>query len=100
MIQAKLDVVNHILVIQGQIDFTNAEKIYKQGLQAILKQSSFPVVIDLSALEQGNTLVLAVFVQWLRHVPNMSDLVFKSVPDKMLKIIESCHLQHQLKMVA
>ncbi|SDC24372.1 STAS domain-containing protein [Acinetobacter boissieri] len=98
--RAELNVVNQSLVVKGQIDFTNAEQVYQQGLGAILKQTSFPVVIDLSALEHGNTLVLAVFVQWIRQVPNVNDLVFKSVPKKMLKIIESCHLEHQLNMVA
>lgn len=98
--RAELAVVNQALVIQGKIDFTNAEQVYQQGLEVILKQASFPVVIDLSALEHGNTLVLAVFVQWLRQVPSFDDLVFKSVPNKMLKIIQSCHLEHQLKMVA
>ncbi|MBF7684181.1 STAS domain-containing protein [Acinetobacter sp. B5B] len=98
--RAEINVVNQNLVIRGQIDFNNAEQVYKQGLAMILKQSSVPVVIDLSALEHGNTLVLAVFIQWLRQMPNVSDLAFKSVPNKMLKIIQSCHLEHELHMIA
>lgn len=95
----KLEFVQQSLIIDGKIDFSNAEYAYKQGLTLILNQSHFPVVIDLSKLEHGNTLVLAVFVQWLRKVPQFDDLVFKAMPDKMLKIVQACHLEKQLKML-
>ena len=50
-------------------------------------------------LEQGNTLSLAVLVQWLRQTPENKGLHFKNVSDKMLKIIQACHLQDDLKLI-
>lgn len=88
------------LVLSGHIDFNNAAQVYTHGLAIIHQQSNFPLVVDLSGLEHGNTLALAVLVQWLRHTPQAQGLQFKAVPDKMLKIIQSCHLQDDLQLIA
>lgn len=90
---------NQELVVSGKIDFENAEQQYQAGLKIIRQQKDFPLVIDLSQLEHGNTLALAVLVQWLRHTPQKSGLHFKNVPAKMLKIIQSCHLQDDLHLI-
>lgn len=88
------------LILVGTIDFKNAETVYQQGLSLILQNKQDKIFADLSQLEHGNTLALAVFVQWLRHTPELNGLIFKAVPDKMLKIIQSCHLEKELQMVS
>ncbi|MEB3754675.1 STAS domain-containing protein [Acinetobacter sp. MD2(2019)] len=87
------------LVLSGHVDFKNAAQLYNQGLEIIRKQANFPLVVDLSGLEQGNTLALAILVQWLRQTPQANGLHFKAVPSKMLKIIQACHLQDDLAFI-
>ena len=48
------------LHVCGKIDYSNAEQYYRKGLQEIQAQAQFPVVVNLSQLEQGSTLALAV----------------------------------------
>ena len=62
--------LNQQLVVSGKIDFENAEQQYQAGLAIIKKQQSFPLVVDLTELEHGSTLALAVLVQWLRDSKN------------------------------
>jgi len=95
-----IKLLNQELVLSGKIDFANAEAVYRQGLGLIQSQSQFPLVVNLAELEQGNTMVLAVLVQWLRKTPNAQGLQFKAVPEKMLKIIQACHLQDDLQLIA
>ena len=78
------------LIVTGKIDFTNANQVFEQGKQYLLSCQS----VDLSALEQGNTLTLAVLVQWLRLAPQLR---FEHIPEKMMKIIQSCHLENIIK---
>ena len=86
--------------VSGKIDYSNAEKYYQQGVKLIQSQNQFPVVINLAKLEQGSTLALAVLVRWLRQTPQLQGLQFKAVPEKMMKIIQACHLQDDLKVIA
>ena len=85
--------------VSGKIDYSNAEQYYQKGLNVIQAQSQFPVVVNLSQLEQGSTLALAVLVRWLRQTPNAQGLQFKAVPEKMMKIIQACHLEHDLQLI-
>ena len=85
--------------VAGKISFENAEQYYQAGLQQIQQASQFPLVFNLSQLENGSTLALAVLVRWLRSAPSLNSLHFKSVPDKMMKIIQSCHLEHDLNLI-
>ena len=87
------------LHVCGKIDYSNAEQYYRKGLQEIQAQAQFPVVVNLSQLEQGSTLALAVLVRWLRQTPDARGLQFKAVPAKMLNIIQACHLQNDLKLL-
>lgn len=89
---------NQQLMLVGQIHFANAEQVYQQGLQ-IIQSQSLPLVINGEALEHGNTLALAIFVQWIRQVPHTHDLVFKSLTTKMLKILQASHLEHELTVI-
>ena len=86
------------LWVSGKIDFDNAEDYYQQGLK-LIQQQSFPLLVNLSELEQGSTLALAVLVRWLRQTPQAQGLHFQGVPAKMLKIIQSCHLEHDLILI-
>ncbi|NHC03868.1 STAS domain-containing protein [Acinetobacter sp. 187] len=87
------------LKVSGKIDYDNAEQYYQSGIQQIKQHAQFPLVVNLAELEQGSTLALAVFIRWLRQTPDPQSLVFKSVPTKMMKIIQSCHLEHDLKLI-
>ena len=86
------------LYLQGKINAENAEKVYQQGWIIVSEQTQ-PLVVNLSQLEQGSTLALAVLVRWLRQTPQAQGLVFKAVPNKMLNIIQACHLEHDLKFI-
>ena len=91
--------IDQQLIVSKTIDFANAEQVYLIGLKHIQQHKEFPLVVDLAQLEHGNTLSLAVLVQWLRQTPENKGLHFKNVPEKMLKIIQSCHLQDDLKLI-
>ncbi len=69
--------LNQQLVVSGKIDFENAEQQYQAGLAIIKKQQSFPLVVDLTELEHGSTLALAVLVQWLRETPKILVCILK-----------------------
>ncbi|TCB34568.1 anti-sigma factor antagonist [Acinetobacter sp. ANC 4910] len=90
--------VNQELQVTGKIDYDNAEQYYQQGLALIQKQP-LPVVVNLAQLQQGSTLALAVLVRWLRQTPQAQGLQFKAVPEKMMKIIQACHLQDDLQII-
>lgn len=90
---------NQELHVSGKIDYENAETVYKDGLKLIQNENDFPMTVNLSQLEHGSTLALAVLVQWLRETPQSEGLSLKSVPEKMMKIIQACHLQDDLKII-
>lgn len=85
-----VELKGHQLVVTGKIDFINANQVFEQGKQYLSACQS----VDLGALEHGNTLALAVLVQWLRLAPQLS---FEHIPEKMMKIIQSCHLENTIK---
>ncbi|OTG81351.1 toluene tolerance protein [Acinetobacter sp. ANC 5054] len=87
------------LVVSGKIDYENAEQYYQDGLKLIQQQQAFPLVVNLAELEHGSTLALAVLVRWLRQTPKTQGLQFKAVPEKMMKIIQACHLEHDLQLI-
>ena len=91
--------IDQQLIVSKTIDFANAEQVYRTGLKHIQQHKAFPLVVDLAQLEQGNTLSLAVLVQWLRQTPDNKGLHFKNVSEKMLKVIQACHLQDDLKLI-
>lgn len=90
---------NQEMNVLGQINYDNAEAYYQSGLNLIQQHLQFPMVVNLSQLEHGSTLALAVFIRWLRQTPDVSSLHFKAVPEKMMKIIQSCHLEHDLTII-
>ena len=91
--------IDQQLIVSKTIDFENAAEVYQAGLTYIQQHQSFPLLVDLAQLEHGNTLSLAVLVQWLRQTPENKGLHFKNVSEKMLKIIQASHLQDDLKLI-
>ena len=89
---------NQELCVTAKIDAQNAEQVYQQGLK-LIQQQQLPVVVNLAEMQHGSTLALAIFVQWLKQTPQTQDLKFKAVPEKMLKIIQACHLEHDLNLI-
>ena len=94
-----IELSNQELYVSGKIDFSNAEQYYQKGLQ-LIRQQQLPLVVNLAQLQHGSTLALAVLVQWLRQTPEAKGLQFKAVPEKMMKIIQACHLQDDLQLIA
>ena len=90
---------NQELQVSGKIVADNAQSYYLDGLRVIQSQDKFPVVVNLAGLKQGSTLALAVLVRWLRQTPQARGLQFKAVPEKMMKIIQACHLQDDLQII-
>lgn len=78
----------------GKIDFNNANQVLRDGVRLLQVQDTFPVMLDLSELQHGNTLALAICIQWLRVCPKVTDLRLVNVPVKMLGIIRASHLEH------
>ena len=89
---------NAELWLQGNIDQDNAATIYSKGL-ALIQQQTLPVTVNLSAMSHGSTLALAVLVQWLKQTPQAQGLRFKAVPERMMKIIQACHLEHDIQFI-
>nr|WP_154771900.1 STAS domain-containing protein [Acinetobacter portensis] len=87
------------MVVSGKIDYDNAEEYYQEGLAILQTKIELPAVVDLSQLEHGSTLALAVLVRLLRQTPNSNGLKFKSVPAKMMNIIQACHLESDLQLL-
>ena len=90
---------NQELTVSGAINFENAETLYLNGLRIIQMQQQYPIIVNLSQLKAANSLTLAVLVRWLRQTPEAKGLLFKAVPEPMLKIIQSCHLENDLQMI-
>ena len=95
-----IEIIHQELHVSGKIDYANAENYYQQGLKLIQAQNQFPLVVNLARLEHGSTLALAVLVQWLRQTPQAQGIQFKAVPERMMKIIQACHLQNDLLLIA
>lgn len=91
---ATLQLGGQVLQVIGQVNYFNAEEIYQQGRKLFAQHSDWPIQINLSQVEQGNTLLLAMIIQWLRQCPKMDSLALVQVPEKMLGIIKASHLEH------
>jgi phospholipid transport system transporter-binding protein len=91
----RIELRDQALHLQGKINPENAEQVYQHGLAMFAKQQH-PIVINLSQLENGSTLALAVLIRWLRQTPDAKGLIFQAVPKKMMNIIQACHLEKDL----
>ncbi len=91
---AKIEWRDTQLYITGAVSFENATSVYEAGKFALQEGNQFPLNVNLSEIEQPNTLLLAVLIQWLRACPTFDSLKFVAVPDKMRGIIYASNLQH------
>lgn len=90
----QVQLVDSTLAVSGKIDFDSAESVYQQGLVALKGVQKWPIVIDLSHAEHGNTLLLSIILQWLKQCPNIESIKIGEMPPKMKGIIEASHLEH------
>lgn len=90
---ANVQLANNQLVVSGQVNFENAASIYQQGLERLKGIQHWPVHINLSQVEQGTTLLLAIILQWLKKCPDMQSLRLVKVPNQMQGILAASHLE-------
>ena len=83
----------NILSLSGKVDFSNAEDLYNQGLALLKSVKTWPVIVDLSQIENGNTLLLAMILQWLKQMPDTQSLRLGQVPSQMMGILQASHLE-------
>ena len=91
MVQLSLE--QNMLKLTGQLNYLNAAQCYQDGFNLLKSTSSKEILVDLSELEQATTLVLAIFIQWIRQLPQ-KHLMLSKIPDKMLGILRASHLEH------
>ena len=92
MKQVQID--HQTLKVSGKIDYETAERVYHDGILALKSVRNWPIVIDLVNAEQGNTLLLAIILQWLKQCPSIDSIKIGQMPPKMKGIIEASHLEH------
>jgi phospholipid transport system transporter-binding protein len=90
---AKLALEQQQIIVIGQIDYENAESVYAQGLALIHQVEHWPIQVNLAQLLNGNTLALAVLIQWLRACPAQAAMQLIHVPEKMQGILRASHLE-------
>lgn len=86
------------LWLQGRVDFDNADAVLQSGRQLLSQLSMFPIAVNLSHLEQGSTLVLAIIMQWLRQLSQSDGLYLIHSPAKMQGILAASNLQHLVRV--
>ena len=94
---AKVEFEQGQLWIKGRMTFDNADDLFKQGVALLQHQQTFPLAINVSDLEQGNTVALAVILQWLRRCRNPDDLYVVHMSEKMQRIVAASNLQFLLR---
>ncbi len=93
---AQLSETNHTLTLSGVVDFNNANALYEQGLRWLKGSSSQALTLDLSALEQSNSLTLAIILQWIRHLAPQQRLILRNTPLKLADIMQASNLKEVL----
>lgn len=88
---AQLSLTGQQLSIIGEVNFDNADQVLQQGL-VLIKNMQSPLSINLSQLVQGNSLVLAVIVQWLRSRSGQT-VTISAVSPKMQGVIRASNLE-------
>lgn len=84
---AQLSCTENTILVQGVIDYRNADALCEQGL-SYLNQIKSQAVIDLAALESPSTLVVAVLLRWLRIASaKKCTITLTNVPEKCQSII-------------
>lgn len=78
---------NDRMQIEGNVSFDNADRICQEGLK-ILASCRQEAVVDLSHVEGGGSILVAVLLQWLRaSLKEGKRLRFEGLADKLQSII-------------
>jgi phospholipid transport system transporter-binding protein len=80
------------MTLEGMVGFHNAAAIYQQGSAWLRQQHSRQLVLDLSGLQSGNTVTLAVMMQWLRQLRGQQQLKIAQPPPQLQAIIQASNL--------
>jgi phospholipid transport system transporter-binding protein len=93
---ATLEFNAQTLQLRGVVDFNNAEAIYQQGLTWLKQQSAAQLRFDLSGLQSGNTITLAVLMQWLRQLKATQQAQIVHAPSQLQAIMHASSLERLL----
>lgn len=93
---ATLVFAEQTLQLRGVVDFNNAEAIYQQGLTWLKQQSAAQLRFDLSGLQSGNTVTLAVLMQWLRQLNRTQQVQITHAPSQLQAIMHASSLDRLL----
>lgn len=84
------------LVLDGVVDFDNADSVCKEG-ENLLRQSAGDIVLDVSGLASDSSITVAVIVQWARSAATAGKAFrLAGVPDQLAAIIRVSGLQQAL----
>lgn len=87
------------LQLGGVIHFENAQSVLEQGL-SLISQAGSLVIIDVSGLESGGSIDVAVFVQWLRAAQKAGkQLRFDHVSARLQAVIRVSGLKDALPLL-
>lgn len=96
MRDASLSLHNGRLLLGGAVHFENAEAVLLQG-RTLMATLSGPLIIDMSDLQDGNSVLVAVLLQWARDaIRERRDLHIAHMPDKLRAIIRVSGLREVL----
>lgn len=93
---ATLAFTEQTLQLRGVVDFNNAEAVYQQGLTWLKQQSAAQLRFDLSGLQSGNTITLAVLMQWLRQLKPTQHAHIEHAPSQLQAIMHASSLDRLL----
>jgi len=88
---------NGILILKGTLNFTTISVAYKEGAQIIKSQSnieSSEIFIDLAAITDANSVILAMLIEWKRLAQAAGKSVsFINLSSNLLKIAKVYDLE-------
>ncbi len=77
-----------VLRLVGKLNFANAAPLFPEG-EKLIAAGAGPLTIDLSALLQSNSVVLALLICWLRAARRADrDATIRALPSDMANIAE------------
>jgi phospholipid transport system transporter-binding protein len=85
--------------VQGQVSFDNLVRIRDEG-ELAMADAGGRVVMDLSALENGNSAAVALLMAWFRAAENQDkSIVFVAAPTDLVSFVELSGLTDVLPLV-
>lgn len=93
----KLEITSLGFEIKGDVRFTNAMKILDQGHGLIKQHNLDKVVIDLAGLKGFDTVILSIFLAWIRQaLPVKKQVIIQHYPKPLIKLAEVSGLSELL----